>query len=130
MKKMKCFLLTVFSLLTLSVFAQEKAENIKVYGECGMCKKRIEKAVSAVEGVQKAEWNVDTKQLRVTYDGSKTSLDTIQRKAASVGHDTEKYAADNAVYNRLPGCCHYERKVAGPAQGQEKTTNGHADHKH
>lgn len=124
MKQIKLFLLAAFSLLTLSVFAQDKTENVKVYGECGMCKKRIEKAVSSIEGVKKAEWNVDTKMLTVTYDENKTSLDNIQKKAAFVGHDTEKYSADNAVYNKLPGCCHYERK------GQAKDAGSHAGHKH
>ena len=34
----------------------------------------------------------------------------IQKKIAEVGHDTEKYSADDKVYENLPGCCHYKRK--------------------
>ena len=35
-----------------------------------------------------------------------------EKKIAAVGHDTEKYLADDKVYEKLPGCCHYERKKA------------------
>ncbi len=73
-----------------------------------MCKARIEKAVS-VEGVAKADWNSKTKMLAVTYNPSKTSVDAISKKAAEAGHDTEKYKADDKVYDALPGCCHYPR---------------------
>ena len=34
----------------------------------------------------------------------------IQKKIAAVWVDTEKYSADDEVYNELPGCCLYERK--------------------
>jgi hypothetical protein len=28
-----------------------------------------------------------------------------------VGHDTEKYRADDKAYAKLPGCCKYDRAV-------------------
>ncbi|MFA5818075.1 MAG: hypothetical protein WC854_02205 [Bacteroidales bacterium] len=45
----------------------------------------------------------------VTFDPSKTSVDALSKKFASVGHDTEKYKTDDKVYDALPGCCKYER---------------------
>ena len=84
---------------------------IKVYGECGMCKARIEKAAAAVEGVTSAVWDETTKDLTLKYSQStKEAVDSVQMKIASIGHDTEKYSADNAAYQKLPDCCHYERK--------------------
>lgn len=130
MKKIKFFLLMSFALLTLAAFAHEKTDSVKVYGECGMCKARIEKAVSSIEGVKKASWDEDTKMLTVTYNADKTTLDAIQQKAAAVGHDTEKFPADNAVYKKLPGCCRYERKTDSPAKNQPKATDSHAGHNH
>ena len=94
---------------TISVFAQSKTEEIKIYGECGMCKARIEKDAKAIEGVTKADWNVETKVLEVSYDISKTSSDKIQIAIAKVGHDSDKYRAKDEVYDDLPGCCKYER---------------------
>ncbi|MBE3086800.1 MAG: heavy-metal-associated domain-containing protein [Bacteroidetes bacterium] len=85
-----------------------KTETFKVWGNCDMCKARIEKTVKA-EGATSAAWDAKTKMLAVTFDPSKTSMDAFGKKLASVGHDTEKYKADDKVYNALPGCCKYER---------------------
>ena len=86
-----------------------------------MCKSRIQKTLK-LDGISSAVWSTDTKVLMVAYDSSKISNDEIQKKVAAVGHDTEKYKADDAVYNKLPGCCHYERKT--------KAGNDHANHNH
>ena len=88
--------------------ASARTESFKVLGNCGMCKTRIEKAAKT-EGVTEADWNVKTKLLTVTYDPSKTSLESLGKKMASVGHDTEKYRAEDKVYSELPACCKYER---------------------
>ena len=104
-------LLAAVSLVATSVFAQDKTDSFKVYGNCGMCQKRIEKAAN-LEGVRSAAWNVDTKIMTVTYDPSKVTNEDLQKKIASVGHDTDKYSADDKVYGKLPGCCLYERKKA------------------
>ena len=85
-----------------------KTETFKVWGKCDMCKARIEKTVKA-EGATSANWNTKTSILTITFDPAKTSVDALGKKLASVGHDTEKYKADNKVYDALPGCCHYER---------------------
>ncbi|SDX62494.1 Copper chaperone CopZ [Hydrobacter penzbergensis] len=109
MKKIKVLLAAAFSVFAMAAFAQSKTETFKVYGNCGMCKKRIDKA-AAVDGVSKANWNKDTKIMSVTYDASKVSMDAIQKKIAGVGYDTEKFTADDKSYNQLPDCCQYDRK--------------------
>lgn len=86
-----------------------KTETFKVWGNCDLCKDRIEKAAK-VDGVMKADWNKDTKILTLMYHPSMVSSDVVQKKIAAAGHDTEKYKADNKVYAKLPGCCQYERK--------------------
>jgi hypothetical protein len=86
----------------------EKTDTLKVLGECGMCKSRIEKAAKA-EGAITAAWDVKSDMLTVTFDESKTNVDALSKKMAAVGHDTEKYKATDEVYSKLPGCCHYER---------------------
>ena len=88
--------------------AQQKTETLKVWGNCSMCKDRIESAVKA-EGATSASWDSKTKMLAVSYDPSKTSLDAFSKKLAAVGNDTEKFKAPDDVYAKLPGCCHYER---------------------
>jgi mercuric ion binding protein len=88
--------------------ASPKTESFKVWGQCGMCKTRIEKTVKA-EGVTSAAWDEKTQMLTVTYDPSKTNKDDLSKKLAAVGHDTEKYKSPDDVYAKLPGCCHYVR---------------------
>jgi copper chaperone CopZ len=85
-----------------------KTETFKVLGNCEMCKARIEKAVKE-EGATKADWNQETKLLKVTFIPSKTSIDAFTKKLAAVGHDTEKLKAEDNVYDSLPACCKYER---------------------
>ena len=86
-----------------------KTESFKVWGNCESCQARIEKAAN-VDGVTKASWDKDTKLLTIVYNPAKTSGDKIQKKIAAVGHDTEKFKADDKVYAKLPGCCKYDRK--------------------
>jgi periplasmic mercuric ion binding protein len=90
------------------VTGQQKTESFKVWGKCDMCKARIENAVKS-EGAASASWDLKTKILTVTFDPSKTSIESFGKKLAAVGHDTEKFKADDKAYNSLPGCCKYER---------------------
>lgn len=83
--------------------------SFKVWGNCEQCKETIEKALK-VAGVSKADWNTETKEIQVSYDSTKISLDQIQKDIAAAGYDNIKYKADDAAYNNLPECCQYERK--------------------
>ena len=109
MKTKNLSLLTLLLFGVLTVIASEKTEKIKVYGNCGMCQSRIEKAAKSVDGVTTAEWDKETKILEVTFDDSKTDADKIELALSEVGHDTENHKAKDKVYDELPGCCQYER---------------------
>lgn len=87
-----------------------KTETIKVRGNCGSCKRRIENAVKTFLSA-KGDWDILTKILTLTYDPGQTSKDAIMRKIAEVGHDNELYTAESSVYEALPGCCLYDREV-------------------
>jgi periplasmic mercuric ion binding protein len=88
-------------------FAQETQEaQFKVYGNCGMCKTRIEKAASVKE-VRYAKWNKSTKMLSVAFAVPGMTADSLQRRIAAVGHDTDTYKAPDSVYAALPACCLY-----------------------
>jgi hypothetical protein len=124
MKTMKLFFVIVLaSVFSVSMNAQAgklKTETLKVLGNCDMCKNRIESAVKS-EGASTASWDAKTKILTVSYDPSKTNVDALARKAASVGHDTEKYKADDKTYNSLPGCCKYDRSGFTASAGKSET---------
>ncbi len=111
MKTKVLSLVCMFLIGTMAVVAQVKTEKFKVYGNCGMCQARIEKAAKSVEGVTKAKWNSDNQMLTVTFDESKAKVTDIHKAVAKVGHDTDLEKADATVYSNLPGCCKYDRKT-------------------
>ena len=82
-----------------------------VRGNCGMCKKTIEKAASNVEGVTSANWNVDKKKIDVSFDETKTDIMSIHNAIAASGYDTEKVLGDKEAYKNLPGCCQYDHEM-------------------
>lgn len=97
---------------TSMAFAQAKTEKFEVKGNCGMCEARIEKAAKSVAGVVAADWDQKTRILSVSFDESATTVLKIQQVIAEAGHDTPKYKAKDEVYNKLPGCCKYDRSAA------------------
>ena len=113
MKIFKLFSIALAALLfSINVNAQKsdsKVSSFKVLGNCDQCKERIESALK-VDGVTKATWDKKTKIATVTYNPAKVKVDDLQKKVAAVGHDTEKFKADDKAYAKLPGCCQYDRK--------------------
>ena len=112
MKAKLASFVVVFLIATTAVFAQSKTVKFKVYGNCGMCEKRIEKAASSVEGVKKADWDVKTKMIEVQLDSTKTDVHKVHMAIAKAGHDTDMHNAKTEVYDKLPGCCKYDRPTA------------------
>ena len=113
MKTLNIYAAVLFSIFAINFsFAQTavKKETIKVWGNCGMCKKVIEKAARSA-GATAANWNEDSKDLKVSYAVNKTSATKIQEAIARSGYDTQDMTADNTAYSKLPGCCHYDRKT-------------------
>lgn len=112
---MKKLVLLVFAcLFSLTMVAQEKKSKnkkveFKVAGNCGMCEKRIEKAAYSVKGVKSAEWHSEHGDIHLVIDETKCSADDVAKAIAAVGHDTGTIKADDAVYEKLHGCCNYER---------------------
>lgn len=101
--------LLTFSMSGLYAMSQTKqTTEFKVYGNCGMCENRIEKAADII-GVEKAEWDKETKMIHISYDSAKVDLAQIHQKIADAGHDTELTSAKDEVYNKLPACCKYDR---------------------
>jgi hypothetical protein len=108
MKQNAFTLIITLALLTSTALAGEtvKESQFKVFGNCTMCKTRIEKSMK-IDEVKFAKWDKKTKQLKVAYLADKISLDSLQQRIAFVGHDTEKFKAADSTYSGLPGCCLY-----------------------
>jgi periplasmic mercuric ion binding protein len=101
--------------VTLSVQAQQKKNknakfDVEVNGNCEMCKKRIEKAAFSVKGVKSAEWHIDDHMLHLIINEEKCSALDVKKAIAKVGHDSDEVKATKEDYEKLHGCCLYERK--------------------
>jgi len=102
-------LLAVMMIFAAPAFAENKdvvTDTVTVKGTCGQCKKRIEHA-AYIPGVKRAEWDLTSKILTVTYRSSKTSLEAIEHHIADAGHDAGDQKAPAEKYNQLPSCCAY-----------------------
>lgn len=102
------FLSLLLMSFTSFVFAQTATETLKVSGECGSCKKKIETAAKKA-GASFASWDVDSKTLTVKYNSTSTNTAKIEKAIADAGYDTPDFRATDEAYNSLDGCCQYDR---------------------
>ncbi|MFV8345037.1 DUF3347 domain-containing protein [Flavobacterium sp. ZB4P13] len=135
MNSIKKILMAITLLLSVTIASAQiknaKTETVKIYGNCEMCKTTIETAGN-LKKVAKVEWNKDTKMAILTYDSTKTSQDEILKRIALAGYDSDKFLAPDDVYEKLHGCCQYEReaKVAVSTEMKSETiaAENHANH--
>ena len=122
--KTKVFLLValITTLSAIEALAHNETKSFKVYGNCGMCEKRIEKAVQSIDGVVSADWDKKTKQIKVVYNPHTVDIKLIHKAIAKAGHDTEMIRAKDEDYNKLPDCCKFDRA--------EKKKEDHGGHHH
>jgi copper chaperone CopZ len=119
LKKIMMVALIVLSITTLNAqiknaktdqsVSELTKQTVKILGNCGMCKKNIEKA-GTIEGIVSVKWDKDTKIATLVYDAQKTNQEEILNRIALAGYDSEKYKAKKEDYDNLDGCCQYERE--------------------
>ena len=97
--------------------------QFRVEGACEMCKERIEEAAKG-KGVQKAEWDIDSKILTLQYFPAIANVNKIKDRIVEAGHDLLNKKVKNNVYNALPECCHYrdQDKIPSKAKYKHETT--------
>lgn len=95
-------------------------ETFRVYGNCGMCKKKIEGSLKDATSVSVASWDMDAKMMTVTFDPKAITLDDIKSRIAAVGYDSDTHRAKDEVYNNLHGCCKYDRPKGKPEKKRGK----------
>ena len=127
----KLFLSSVLVLTALvNINAQEEIKSVsetiefKVYGNCGMCKERIESALE-VKGVNSADWNPETKMVIISFVPEIIAEKKLHQIIADVGHDTDKIRAKDETYKKLHGCCKYERAETKNDDKQKKESHKH-----
>jgi copper chaperone len=63
-------------------------ETIKVEGmSCMHCQMRVKKAVETVEGVQRVDVNLQTKQVTVDYEEGKANTEKVKTAIREAGYE-------------------------------------------
>jgi copper chaperone CopZ len=111
----KLILAAIFIFSGFSIQAQVKLNKnakyeIEVNGNCEQCQSKIQKAAFSVPGVKSASWSVETHQLNLILNEEKATILDIKKAVAKAGYDTDEVKATKENYDKLPGCCQYDRK--------------------
>jgi hypothetical protein len=109
MKTIKILIASLIMMaFSFSLSAQSTTETFKVAGVCGMCKNKIESAAKKA-GATEALWDVQSKELIVTYYSTSSNAAKIQKSIAKQGYDTKAVKASDVDYEKLHACCQYDR---------------------
>ena len=112
-------LLVVMAFIAVSAQAQKAELTFGVLGLCGMCEDRIEAAFDQ-KGIVAADYDLEKKTIHVVYKTRKWDEEHLHKLATAVGHDTDKYKADDEVYADIHGCCKYRDPKASSDSCGEK----------
>ena len=125
--KTRFLLLLVVALIAVSAQAQKAELTFGVSGLCGMCEDRIEAAFDQ-KGIVAADYDLEKKTIQVVYKTKKWDEERLHKLATAVGHDTDKYKADDEVYANIHGCCKYREH--GSCSGHDHDhDHDHDDHR-
>ena len=104
MKKTIILLISVLFAGAVSV-AQTTTVKIHTSAVCETCKETIEKDLSFEKGVKSAVLDLDSKDVTVEYDSTKTTAIKIRLRISKIGYDADDVKRDPKGYKRLPACC-------------------------
>ena len=116
MKALKFFSILSLVLFSITAIAKNVTSEIKVYGNCDMCKEKIETAMDR-PGISFSEWNEDTKILTVRYNDEKITEDEIHQIISDLGYSTDKLEANKEAQNKLDKCCQPKEVKKGCCSG-------------
>ena len=123
-------MIAIILLLSASSHSQIKnanTENIKIYGNCAMCKANIEEAGNQ-KNIAAVNWDKDTQIASVTYDSKKTTKDQILKRIALAGYDNTDFLAPKSAYAKLLECCKYTREAKKEESKSEMVSTPHDSH--
>jgi len=80
-------LAALLAVLATPVLAAQQTVTLAVPGmSCAACPITVKKALSKVDGVDRAEVDYDKRQATVTFDDAKTDVATLTRATADAGY--------------------------------------------
>ena len=93
--------------VSFTAFAQKAREEVKIKTSaiCKMCKATIERQLAFTKGVERANLDVPSKVVTITYNPKKTSLEKIKKAISESGYDADELPAEAKAYDKLEDCC-------------------------
>lgn len=86
MKKLAT-LIALAAALSTPAWAATKTVTLSVPGmTCAACPITVKKALTKVDGVQKAEFSYEKREAVVTFDDAKTNADALTKATANAGY--------------------------------------------
>ena len=88
--------------------AQEKkvmTAIINTSAECNSCKVRLEEKLNHISGIRFVELNLENKDIIVSYNSKKISLNKIRDIISQVGYNADDILANPNSVKKLPDCC-------------------------
>ncbi|MFM7838617.1 MAG: heavy-metal-associated domain-containing protein [Chitinophagaceae bacterium] len=88
--------------------SQKASETVKIKTptvQCESCKKRIEKDLLRIDGIEKVNVDFKKKTTKVTYLTDRTNVENIRTAIANIGYDADEVTANGESYSKLPKCC-------------------------
>ena len=113
------FTIILTSTMVISVYAQTKdskkaavptplsmMETIELPTmKCGMCERKITKAIKSVDGVENVDVNAKTRTAVVTFNSTRASLEKVETAISTIGYTANKRDRNPAAYEKLHSCC-------------------------
>lgn len=103
-------MMMLFLIPMVSMAGNDKEVVFKSSINCNMCKEKIEKDLPLTKGVKSVSVDVKKKEIKVIYNGDKTSVDKLKAAIAKIGYDADDVLADKKAHDHLPKCCQKSQK--------------------
>ena len=83
-----------------------KVSTIEVKGmKCTSCVAAVKRALTAVEGVESVQVDLEKKHAVVRYHPEDVQVAFLERAIADVGYNANKVKRNEDAYEQLPLCC-------------------------
>ncbi len=109
-----CALFVSVQVIMAKPLGGTQSVTIKTSAVCDMCVERIESALKFERGVKNVAVDLEKSEVTVSYRDSKTSLEKIKNRIASIGYAADDVVPVAAAFAELPACCQKPSSCAKP----------------
>jgi copper chaperone CopZ len=103
---MKTLLISMCTVFFMNCNGDIQKADINIpTAQCGMCAMTIEDALGNVDGVKKAQVDMEKLVATVAYDAEKTGVSNLESAISNSGYQANEKLANDEVYQTLPACC-------------------------